>query len=64
MSELGTTTFVGTKAAQDQLDGLLRRPGMADAVEQIRHEMKEDDCVYADNLASIRRAAALTRTIW
>lgn len=62
MSETGTKTFVGTKAAEEQLEALLQRPGMANAVQRIRNEMDEDDRVYASNLASIRKAAALTQT--
>jgi DNA-binding transcriptional regulator YiaG len=56
-----TTTFVGTKAAAAKRDRARAIPGVADRVATLRAEMAEEDRIYADNLAAIRRAAQLTQ---
>lgn len=57
-----TITFVGPEAAADKLDAIkARRPGLAERAATIADQMQAADRLYADNLAAIRHAAALTQ---
>jgi transcriptional regulator with XRE-family HTH domain len=56
-----------TKARSGFIDGtarleeLLQRPGFADAVEEVRRDMREADAAHVVSLAMIRKAAQLTQ---
>ncbi|WP_040454377.1 helix-turn-helix domain-containing protein [Kribbella catacumbae] len=49
------------RRANDRLNELLARPEVAAAVAEVEVEAREMDRVYAANLATIRRAGALTQ---
>ncbi|MDP9798942.1 ribosome-binding protein aMBF1 (putative translation factor) [Catenuloplanes nepalensis] len=53
--------FVGTSAARVRLARLKARKGAPERVDRIRAEMADADREYAENLASIRKAADLTQ---
>lgn len=59
--EAGDETFVGTTASEARIARLRARPGAVTRADKIRAEMIETDHAYADGLAAIRRAAALTQ---
>lgn len=44
-----------------RLDSILAKPGMSEAVEDIRARTKEMDRVYAESLSAIRKAGELTQ---
>ena len=46
----------------DLIDELLHEPGMETAVANIERDVAEMDRIYAQGLAEIRKAAALTQT--
>jgi DNA-binding XRE family transcriptional regulator len=53
--------FVGTRNAEARIARLKARPGAAERVNDIRAEMEKSDRLYAENLATVRRAADLTQ---
>ena len=55
------TSFVGTDKAAAKIAALRRVPGLVEASGQVYAEMVEDDRLYAESLAAIRRAANLTQ---
>ncbi|MFI5839658.1 helix-turn-helix domain-containing protein [Catenuloplanes sp. NPDC051500] len=61
MNDQQPDALVGTEAAQARLARLKARRGASERVGRIRGEMAEADRQYAENLASIRKAADLTQ---
>jgi DNA-binding transcriptional regulator YiaG len=55
------TTLVGTTAAARKIAKLRAIPGVAEASARTYTAMIEDDRRYVENLAAIRKAAALTQ---
>jgi len=53
-----TKSFIDGTA---RIEALLARPGMAEAVAELRKRADEEDRVYAMNLAMIRQAGKLTQ---
>jgi DNA-binding XRE family transcriptional regulator len=56
------TTPAGFVDGTDLIDELLDEPGMEAAVANIERDVVEMDRIYAQGLAEIRKAAALTQT--
>ena len=52
---------VGPKAAAAKLAALDEIPGLQDESEQVLAQMVEDDRLYVESLAAIRKAASLTQ---
>jgi DNA-binding XRE family transcriptional regulator len=61
-SRKAVTAPAGFVDGTDFIDELLTEPGMEAAVANIERDVAEMDRIYAQGLAEIRRAAALTQT--
>jgi len=53
--------FVGTEAAADRIRRLNTRTGAAERQRSLREAMAQEEAVYAESLAEIRKAADLTQ---
>jgi hypothetical protein len=56
-----TATFVGTEKAAAKIAALRSLPGVVEESERVYAQMVEDDRLYAESLAAIRKAANLTQ---
>lgn len=57
----GAAALVGTSTAAAKIAALQDVPGLVEATAQVQAAMVEDDRLYAESLAAIRKAANLTQ---